>query len=119
VVSGALRAEIGRILKVAGIADRFRFVVAAEDTERCKPDPEGYVKALERWNTLAPAGEALSANRCVVIEDSIAGVASAKAAGMRCVAVTHSYRADELSAADRIIDRMADFTPDLVAGLAG
>jgi len=117
VVSGALRPEIERILKVARVADRFRFVVAAEDTERCKPDPEGYEIALMRWNALAPAGEALVPGRCVVIEDSIAGVAAAKAAGMRCVAVTHSYRADELAQADRVIDRMADFTPELVAAL--
>jgi HAD superfamily hydrolase (TIGR01509 family) len=119
VVSGALRAEIAHVLKVAGVADRFRFVVASEDTERCKPDPEGYEIALARWNALAPAGQALSPGRCVVIEDSIAGVQAAKAAGMRCVAVTHSYRPDELAHADRIIDRMADFTPALVAELAG
>jgi beta-phosphoglucomutase len=119
VVSGALRPEIEHILKVAGIADRFRFIVAAEDTERCKPDPEGYEIALARWTALAPGGEALAPERCVVIEDSIAGVAAAKAAGMRCVAVTHSYRPDELSAADRVIGRMADFTPALVAELAG
>jgi beta-phosphoglucomutase len=119
VVSGALRAEIERVLKVAGIGDRFRFVVASEDTERCKPDPEGYVKALARWNAVAPASQALTPARCVVIEDSIAGVAAAKGAGMRCVAVTHTYRADELAAADRVIDRMADFTPALVAALAG
>lgn len=119
VVSGALRPEIERILKVAGIADRFRFIVASEDTERCKPDPEGYEIALARWNALAPGSDPLPPGRCVVIEDSIAGVAAAKAAGMRCVAVTHSYRADELTAADRVIDRMADFTPALVAELAG
>jgi HAD superfamily hydrolase (TIGR01509 family) len=119
VVSGALRAEIEHVLKAAGVADRFRLVVASEDTERCKPDPEGYQIALRRWNALAPAGQALEAGRCVVIEDSIAGVAAAKAAGMRCVGVTHTYRADELAAADRVIDRMADFTPELVAALAG
>jgi len=119
VVSGALRPEIERILKVAGIADRFRFVVASEDTERCKPDPEGYEIALRRWNAVAPAGQTVAPERCVVIEDSIAGVAAAKAAGMRCVAVTHSYRADELTAADRVIDRMTEFTPALVAALAG
>jgi beta-phosphoglucomutase len=119
VVSGALRAEVAHVLKVAGIEDRFRFVVASEDTERCKPDPEGYEIALARWNALAPAGEALAPERCVVIEDSIAGVAAAKAAGMRCVAVTHTYRPDELAQADRVIDHMADFTPALVAELAG
>jgi len=120
VVSGALRGEIDRICEVAGIAGRFSLVVAAEDTAHCKPHPEGYLKALALRNLqLAAEGARIGAESCVVIEDSIAGVQAAKAAGMRCVAVTHSYRADELKAADRVIDRMAGFTPDLVAELLG
>jgi beta-phosphoglucomutase len=118
IVSGALRGEIDRICATAGIADAFSLVVAAEDTRRCKPHPEGYLKALALHNlALAAEGTRLGPERCVVIEDSIAGVAAAKAAGMRCVAVTHSYRAEELKGADRVIPSMDRFTPDLVAGL--
>jgi beta-phosphoglucomutase-like phosphatase (HAD superfamily) len=118
IVSGALRGEIERICRRAGIADRFAFVVASEDTAECKPHPEGYLKALALWNLrLAAEGERAGPEACVVIEDSVAGVASAKAAGMRCVAVTHSYRPDELKAADRVIEAMDRFTPELVAEL--
>jgi beta-phosphoglucomutase len=115
IVSGALRPEIERICGVAGIIGRFALVVSAEDTRRCKPHPEGYLTALAWRNLqLAPEGVRIGAEACVVIEDSVAGVQAAKAAGMRCVAVTHSYRADELKAADRVIDRMDRFTPELV-----
>ncbi|MFQ5509908.1 MAG: HAD family hydrolase [Leptospirillia bacterium] len=117
IVSGALRGEIERICSLANISDCFGFIVAAEDTERCKPDPEGYTKALKIYNE--GRDTPLAANHCVVIEDSIAGVRSAKAAGMQCVAVTHSYEADELTEADRVIEHMDEFTPELVASLIG
>jgi beta-phosphoglucomutase-like phosphatase (HAD superfamily) len=95
-------------------------VVSAEDTEACKPHPEGYLKAVALFNLyLAEQGRRMEPGQCVVIEDSIAGVQSAKAAGMKCVAITHSYQADELAEADRIIDKMADFTPQLVQELMG
>lgn len=118
IVSGALKGEIDRICQVAGIADRFGLVVAAEDTEHCKPHPEGYLKALALRNLhLAAEGTWIGPGACVVIEDSIAGVEAAKAAGMLCVAVTHTYTPEELKAADRVINGMDSFTPDLVAEL--
>ncbi len=117
IVSGALRHEIEMICRIADITDCFAFTVAAEDTLRCKPDPEGYIKGLARYNAAAPAR--IDAGQCVVIEDSLAGVAAAKGAGMPCVAITHSYLADELSHADKVIDHMSAFTPKLVRELAG
>ena len=120
IVSGALAGEIESICTQAELLDDFVFVVSAEDTEARKPHPEGYLKALALYNMfLAEHGRIIGPENCVVIEDSIAGVASAKAAGMRCVAITHSYRADQLTEADRVIEKMAEFTPQLVAQLAG
>lgn len=120
IVSGALRGEVAAILDTAGISDCFSFVVAAEDTSTCKPHPEGYLKALALWNVeLAAEGRRIGPESCVVIEDSIAGVESAKTAGMRCVAVTHSYREEELKRADRVIGGMDRFTPDLVREVLG
>jgi len=120
IVSGALVGEIDAICEKAGLDDCFALTVAAEDTEACKPHPEGYLKALALFNLyLAEQGTRMGPERCVVIEDSIAGVASAKAAGMKCVAVTHSYKAEELGEADCIIDKMTDFTPELIERLLG
>jgi len=93
VVSGALREEIELGLVVLGVRDVVGFVVSAEDTERCKPDPEGYEIGLAR---LGPATERA---RVLVIEDSVAGVRAAKAAGARCLAVGHSTAPSELERA--------------------
>lgn len=113
VVSGALRDEIELGLGLLGVRDRVSFIVAAEDTTRCKPDPEGYEKAvallpgIERW-------------RVLVIEDSLAGVRAAKAAGLTCVAVAHSYPEAALleAGADAVEKTIADLTDDLLSAVA-
>jgi beta-phosphoglucomutase-like phosphatase (HAD superfamily) len=56
---------------------------------------------LEALN--ATLAEEIQAHECLVIEDSIAGIEAAKGAGMRCVAVTNSYAAEELQTADAIV----------------
>ncbi|MCA9594760.1 MAG: HAD family phosphatase [Myxococcales bacterium] len=99
IVSGALRDEIELGLDVLGVRDLVAFVISAEDTKEGKPDPEGYRLGLARLGTEA-----------VVIEDSVAGVQAAKAAGLRCVAVGHSYPEAELRAAgaDVVRGKIAD-----------
>jgi HAD superfamily hydrolase (TIGR01509 family) len=84
VVSGALRDEITLGLELLGVGEQVAFVVSAEDTRRCKPDPEGYLAALARLGSPEPA-------RVLVIEDSVAGIQAAKAAGLVCWAVAHSH----------------------------
>jgi beta-phosphoglucomutase len=110
IASGALRGEIEFVLERGEIRDHFQVIVAAEDVSECKPDPEGYLKALEQLNTLLKAE--IQAHECLVIEDSIAGIEAAKAAGMRCVAVTNSYSASELTAADAIVTSLVGFEPE-------
>lgn len=107
IVSGALRDEIAFALGKMGLADVVAFVVAAEDTTRCKPDPEGYLRAkrllAERFGEAAPS-------RALVVEDSLAGVQAAKAASLACLAVAHAYSEAELLAAgaDEVAPRIAD-----------
>jgi HAD superfamily hydrolase (TIGR01509 family) len=112
IVSGALEHEIRFCLEKMGVLDRVAFIVSAEMCERCKPDPEGYQLAL-RQLPQTPA-----ARKAVVIEDSIAGVQSAKAAGLRCAAVAHSYPAKQLEAAgaDVVVATLADLTDALLDG---
>ncbi len=93
VVSGALRDEIELGLEVLGVRSSIAAIVSAEDTRVCKPDPEGYRLGM-RW--LAERGQAATGERGLVIEDSLAGVQAAKAAGLPCVAVTHTYSEAEL-----------------------
>jgi len=100
ICSGALRAEIEFALKRLECRDRVSAVVSAEDTTRCKPDPQGYLLTLDALRSLpgAALGDLLAPN-CLVIEDSLAGVASAKSAGMWAVGVAHTYQPDELKTA--------------------
>jgi beta-phosphoglucomutase len=77
--SSAPRANLDLILQMTGLAPCFRSVVAMEDTQRGKPDPQVFLVAAERLG-VAPA-------RSVVLEDAVAGVEAAKAGGMMCVAV--------------------------------
>ena len=86
IVSGALRHEIEFALGKMAVRDAIQFIVAAEDTKACKPDPEGYLIARAR----------LGGADAVVIEDSLAGVQAARAAGLRCIAVMHTYDAAAL-----------------------
>jgi len=111
IVSGALRNEIELVLKLGEIRECFRVIIAAEDTNACKPDPEGYFKALAELNSNMAEQQLIRPDQCLVIEDSVAGVAAAKRAGMRCLAVTNSYRVEELKAADWIVPSLVDCFP--------
>jgi HAD superfamily hydrolase (TIGR01509 family) len=117
IVSGALRDEIELGLAVLGVRECVGHIVAAEDAGESKPDPAGYLLG-KRW--LATFGNS-HATRALVIEDSLAGVQAAKAAGLACCAVAHSYPADQLRAAgaDLVVATIADLDEATVAALYG
>ena len=108
IVSGAFRAEIEPVVAAAGIAGEVTAIVAADDVERGKPHPEPYLTALERLGI--DPGEA------VALEDTDAGIASAKSAGLRCLAVRGTLPDERLRAADEHVDRI---DTDLVRRLVG
>ncbi len=100
ICSGARRVEIDMILENVGLAKHFRVVVSTEDVESSKPDPEGYIKTLD---LLQGSVADLSAHECLVIEDSLPGIAAARAAGMKVLAVQTYHTAIELAAADLVV----------------
>jgi beta-phosphoglucomutase-like phosphatase (HAD superfamily) len=115
--SGALRPEIEFALDLLGRRDRVAVIVSAEDTERCKPDPQGYTLAFEALRRRGgPRTHALTPRACLVVEDSLAGVESAKAAGMWAVGVPNTYTPEQLrrAGADEVIDGLAGFTPSWI-----
>jgi HAD superfamily hydrolase (TIGR01509 family) len=117
IVSGALRGEIDLALDVMSARDAVRFVVAAEDVTACKPDPEGYLAALARVR----AERTVASPRSVIaIEDSIAGIQSARAAGLSVLAVAHTYEraALETAGAHAVIATIAEVTVDSLARVA-
>lgn len=90
VVSGALRSEIELVLTRAGIRDRFSVLVGAEDVATSKPDPAGYLLAVERLNQLLPALQ-LQPSECLAIEDSYPGIKAAQQAGIPVAGVAHLH----------------------------
>ncbi|HAL45007.1 MAG TPA: hypothetical protein DCP47_03695 [Phycisphaerales bacterium] len=106
IYSGASRDDIELMLENSGFDTYFDTIVCADDVEKGKPDPEGYLKALElinkKYNSQIPASQ------CIVIEDSQWGIIAAKKAGMRIIGITNSYPANELEEADLIIDSVSD-----------
>jgi len=109
IASGALRHEIELMLRGARLVDAFRFIVSAGDTDRTKPAPDPYLRAAELHG--------VPAARCVAIEDSHWGLQSARDAGMRTVAISHTYPRNTLTA-DAVIDSLDELTVELVRGLA-
>ena len=109
IASGALRHEIEMILRRARLDRHFKFIVASGDTPNSKPAPDPYARAAQLHGV--PPG------RCVAIEDSRWGIESAKTAGLKCVGITNTYPASELTAADQVVSSLEEFTGELIAAL--
>ncbi len=105
IVSGALRHEVELILETVGLRSSFEHITAAEDVRNGKPDPEGYRHALQALNR----GVAVQASDCLVIEDTLAGIQAAHAAGMRCLAVSTTFPADQLAGADAVASTLKGY----------
>jgi beta-phosphoglucomutase len=99
ICSGAARAEIEPVVEAAGLAPCFRAIVTSDDVAAGKPDPEGYAKTLGLLG-VDPAD-------AVVFEDTEAGIASARAAGVgRVLAMKTTLEPHRLAQADELIDRV-------------
>ncbi len=99
ICSGAARAEIEPVVDAAGLAACFEAIVSSDDIAHGKPDPEGYAKALAALD-VDPADS-------LVVEDTEAGIASARAAGVgRVVALQTTLDPRRLREADMLIDRL-------------
>lgn len=107
IVSGALRREIEHVLETARLRECFEVIVAAEDVPDCKPNPAGYLAAHARLERSRP----LARDACVAIEDSLPGLAAARAAGMRCVMLSTSLDPESLAGADAVWQSFAGHSP--------
>jgi HAD superfamily hydrolase (TIGR01509 family) len=96
VVSGAFRREIEPVLSGAQLDGYVSVLVAADDVERGKPDPACYTLALELLG-------GFTGNEVVAFEDTEAGVASAKTAGLYSIAVAGTHPPDRLRLADELV----------------
>ena len=101
ICSGAARAEIEPVVEAAGLAPLLRGIVSSDDVIEGKPHPEGYAKAVrDLLDGVDPAD-------VLVFEDTEAGIASARAAGIgRVLAVSGTLEPRRLRQADELIDRI-------------
>ena len=109
--SSSNRRVIDFVLEVSGLARWFAATVSSEEVARGKPAPDVYLEAARRLGARP--------ERCAAVEDSEAGIRSAKAAGMRVIAVPnpHFPPGDEaLAEANVVLASVAELKPDLVSG---
>ena len=90
VVSGAVRSEIELVLQRTDLAENFTVIVAGDEILTSKPDPTGYLLAVDRLNQQIPELQ-LRPYECLAIEDTPAGIKAAKRAGMQVVGVANTY----------------------------
>jgi len=101
IVSGSSRRVLDEMLRLAAVDDVVTCIVSTEDTPRGKPDPAPYLLGAARLGVRPSA--------CVAFEDSRAGVLSAKAAGMRTIALQRDGAPpQDLSEADQVVADLAD-----------
>ena len=102
--------DIDFILNKIPIRDDFNEIVNSSMVKKPKPDPQIFLKAAELLN--------IPPERCVVFEDSIAGIAAGNAAGMKVVGITTGHPADEIrSSVDIVIEDYTTLTPANLAAL--
>ena len=109
VVSGAYRREIEPVVTAAGLDEAVSVLVAADDVRHGKPHPESYERAVALLGGIEPRD-------VVAFEDTEAGIASATAAGVRCIGLLGTMAADRLYQADELVQRI---DVDLVRRLLG
>ena len=109
VVTGAIRSEVELVLQQAEIASYFEAIVAGDEISQSKPDPAGYLLAIDRLNKLYPDLNLLP-SECIAIEDTFAGLQAVKAAGIQAVAIAHTYPF-------HMLQRQANWTIDTFADL--
>lgn len=101
--SSAPKRNLQVVLEVTGLAPHFVGIVAAECVHHGKPHPEVFLKCAERLG-LPPA-------RCIVFEDAHVGIQAGQAAGCKVVAVATTHPREELSAAERVVQRLDELQP--------
>ena len=109
VASSSNRPIIDLVLDEAGLTSAFRATVSSEEVPRGKPYPDVYLEAARRLG--------VAAERCAAVEDSRNGILSARAAGMRVLAVPNPRYPpgpEALAAADDVLSSLADLTPDRI-----
>jgi HAD superfamily hydrolase (TIGR01509 family) len=110
IVTTSRREHFDIIHRASGLLQYFAFILTREDYEKAKPDPEPYLRGLEKTG--------VERNECIVIEDSKRGLTAATRASLRCLVIpTALNRDDDFSEAYMVLDTITDVTPELLRGI--
>ncbi len=109
VASSLPHKAISKVLNHFGVRNQFSAIAGWEDISKGKPFPDIYLFAAKQLG-LKPV-------ECVVIEDAPSGIASAKTAGMKCIAFSPDVHPDALAKADRIVHALDELNPDMIQRL--
>lgn len=103
IATSAPRANVDFTLSKTGISSYFNTILDDSFVKNGKPHPEVYLKAAEALD--------FEPERCVVFEDSLAGVEAARKAGCKVVGITTTHAAEELKDTDLIIEDFSGWNP--------
>ncbi len=117
IASGGRREQIDFALRETPIEKDFAVIASAEDTVIGKPDPAIYELALKLVNSVGPKPSLIKAEECLAIEDSLAGICSVVAAGMKVVALSTTYQAEQLTDAHLVIPTLEGIQLDRLEAL--
>ena len=112
IATGTLHVEAETILRRAGLRELFLDIIAADDVEHGKPEPDGFIAALGRIGYLLRQRDPVLADECLVVEDTQAGIEAGHRAGMKVLALCQSAPASELAAADVVRDSISSLDLD-------
>jgi beta-phosphoglucomutase family hydrolase len=101
IASAAPRANIDAVLEALRAAHFFQGIVSAEDVNQGKPDPEVYLLAASRVG--------VPPQRCIVVEDAVAGIEGARCAGMHSIGVNHNGK---ILSGDLVVSSLDELPPD-------
>jgi beta-phosphoglucomutase-like phosphatase (HAD superfamily) len=109
-VTTSRREHFDIIHRASGLLQYFAFILTREDYEKSKPDPEPYLRGLEKTG--------VERSECIVIEDSKRGLTAATRAGLRCLVIpTALNRDDDFSEAHMVLNTITDVTAELLKSI--
>lgn len=107
---GSSKVYIIEILKRFNLLKFFITVIGGEDVQLGKPNPEGFIKAVEKLD--------VKPEECLVLEDATRGIEAAKAAGCFCFAVKNpNIYGQDFSEADKVLNSLNDLNKELISGI--
>jgi HAD superfamily hydrolase (TIGR01509 family) len=117
IATGGRREQIDHALRGTAIERDFSVIVSADDVATGKPDPAIYQATLKRLNAADLRPPLITAAQCLVVEDSLAGIRSAKAAGMRVLALATTYPPEQLTEANLVLPSLEGLPPESIEPL--